>query len=124
MLTGILGEVKKVNQLLDFDYLYKKILVPTINLSIDRRYINKDEAKVLSFGIKNQQFMASDLKDALGGLTSRQRTHLISKMKDSGFIKPIQENGRKYYVSFMNNFLMRSLIQVLEREGFIPPIND
>ena len=124
VLTGILGEVKKVNQLLDFDYLYKTILVPTINLSIERRYINKDEAKVLSFGIKSQQFMASDLTDTLKGLTSRQRTHLISKMKDSGFIKPLQENGRKYYVSFMNNFLMRSLIQVLEREGFIPPIDD
>ena len=124
VLTGILGEVKKVNQLLDFDYLYKTILVPTINLSIERRYINKEEAKVLSFGIKSQQFMASDLTDTLKGLTSRQRTHLISKMKESGFIKPLQENGRKYYVSFMNNFLMRSLIQVLEREGFIPPIND
>jgi Fic family protein len=124
VLTGILGEVKKVNQLLDFDYLYKTILVPTINLSIERRYINKEEAKVLSFGIKSQQFIASDLTDTLKGLTSRQRTHLISKMKESGFIKPLQENGRKYYVSFMNNFLMRSLIQVLEREGFIPPIND
>lgn len=124
VLTGILGEVKKVNKLLDFDYLYQRILVPTINLSIERRYINKDEAKVLNFGIKNQHFKANQLTETLKGLTARQKTHLISKMKESGFIKPIKDGGRTYYVSFMNNFLMRSLIQILEKEGFIPPINE
>jgi Fic family protein len=123
VLTGILEEVTKVNKLLDFDYLYQKILVPTINLGIDRGYLNKDEAKVLNIGIKKQKFKAGELSEALVGLTSRQRTHLISKMKDSGFIRPLTEKGRTYYVSFMNNFLMRSLILVLEKENFIPPIN-
>ena len=103
---------------------YQRILVPTINLSIERRYINKDEAKVLNFGIKNQHFKANQLTETLKGLTARQKTHLISKMKESGFIKPIKDGGRTYYVSFMNNFLMRSLIQILEKEGFIPPINE
>lgn len=123
VLTGILEEVTKVNKLLDFDYLYQNILVPTINLGIERGYLNKDEAKVLNIGIKKQKFKASELGESLEGLTSRQRTHLISKMKDSGFIRPLKTNGRTYCVSFMNNFLMRSLIQVLEKENFIPPIN-
>ncbi|WP_372938836.1 hypothetical protein [Seonamhaeicola sp.] len=85
--------------------------------------LNKDEAKVLNIGIKKQKFKASELSEALDGLTPRQRTHLIAKMKESGFIRPLKESGRTYYVSFMNNFLMRSLIQVLEKENFIPPIN-
>jgi Fic family protein len=123
VLGGILQEVIKVNNLLDFDFLYKNILVPTLNLAIERGYINKHEAKVLSVGIKKQHFKAGELNDALHGLTTRQRTHLISKMKDSGFIRPFKENGRTYCVSFMNNYLMRSLIQVLEKENFIPPIN-
>ncbi|PID44711.1 MAG: cell filamentation protein Fic [Proteobacteria bacterium] len=123
VLTGILEEVTKVNKLLDFEYLYQNILVPTINLGFDRGYLNKNEAKVLNIGIKKQKFKANELHEVLGGLTPRQRTHLISKMKDSGFIRPLTENGRTYYVSFMNNFLMRNLIQVLEKEDFIPPIN-
>ena len=123
VLTGILEEVTKVNKLLDFDYLYQIILVPTINLGIDRGYLNKEEAKVLNIGIKKQKFKANELDAVLEGLTSRQRTHLIAKMKDSGFIRPLKEKGRTYCVSFMNNFLMRSLIQVLEKENFIPPIN-
>lgn len=123
VLTGILEEVRKVNNLLDFDFLYQKVLLPTIDLGIERGYLNKDEAKVLNIGIKKQHFKASELDKTLEHLTPRQRTHLISKMKDSGFIKPLKDNGRTYYVSFMNNFLMRSLIQVLEQENFIPPIN-
>lgn len=123
VLTGILHEVTKVNQLLDFGFLYKKILVPTLNLAIDRGYLNNEEARVLSVGIKKQHFKAGELDSALEGLTTRQRTHLISKMKDSGFIRPLKQNGRTYSVSFMNNFLMRSLIQVLEKEQFIPAIH-
>ncbi|MDQ2077750.1 Fic family protein [Marinimicrobium sp. ABcell2] len=123
VLTGILQEVTKVNKLLDFNFLYKKILVPTLSLAIDRGYLNNEEARVLSVGIKKQHFKAGELDGALEGLTIRQRTHLISKMKDSGFIRPLKENGRTYSVSFMNNFLMRSLIQVLEKERFIPAIN-
>ena len=123
VLSGILEEVTKVNKLLDFDFLYKNILVPTIKLGAERGYLNKAEAKVLNIGILKQSFKATELDEAFKGLTSRQKTHLIAKMKESGFIRPLKENGRTYCVSFMNNFLMRSLIQVLEKENFIPAID-
>lgn len=125
VLKGILDEVAKVNKLLDYEYLYHKVLVPTINLGLDRGYLNKNEAKVLNLGIniKGQQFKAGDLNSVLADLKPRQRTHLLKKMKDAGFIAPKQDNSRIYYVSFKNNYLMRSLIEVLEREAFIPPIN-
>ena len=123
VLSGILEEVTKVNKLLDFDFLYKNILVPTIKLGAERGYLNKAEAKVLNIGILKQSFKATELDKAFEGLTSRQKTHLIAKMKESGFIRPLKENGRTYCVSFMNNFLMRSLIQVLEKENFIPAID-
>ena len=123
VLSGILLEVSKVNKLLDFEYLYKSILLPTIDLGLERGYINEIEAKVLSIGIANQKFKANELDEVLSSLSSRQKTHQLAKMKDAGFIRPLKEGGRTYTVSFMNNFLMRSLIQVLEKEGFIPSIN-
>lgn len=97
--------------------------MPTLELAKDRGYLNGDEARVLRVGIKKQQFKAGELDEALEGFSVRQRTHLIAKMKDAGFIRPLQKNGRTYSVSFMNNYLMRSLIIVLEREDFIPAIN-
>lgn len=100
--------------------MHQKILVPTINLGIERGSLGKEEAKVFNSGKKKCK--ASELGEALDGLTPRSRTHLTSKMKDSGFIRPLIANGQTYCVSFMNNFLMRSLIQVLEKENFIPPI--
>ncbi len=123
VLTGILEEVTKVDKLTDFEYLYGRILVPTINLGIEKGYLNKEEAKVLSIGIKMKKFKANDLANELTGFNSRQRTHLLRKMKEERFIRPFEEGGRTYFVSFTNNYLMRSLIQILEKEKFIPPIN-
>jgi len=44
-------------------------------------------------------------------------------MKGNLAIKPLKEMVETYYVSFMNNFLMRSLIKILEKEKFIPSID-
>lgn len=123
VLTGILDEITKVDKLLDFDYLHGEVLLPTLELAIERGYLTKSEAKVLRLGLKKQEFKAADLNEVLSQFNSRQRTHLIAKMKEAGFIRPLKENGRTYYVCFTNNYLMRCLIQVLEKAGFIPPIN-
>ncbi len=78
----------------------------------------------MKVGIKKQQcFKFTDLDRALKGLSARQKTHQIAKMKDAEFIKPLGPNGRTYYINFMNNFLMRGLIQILKQEGFFPPID-
>ena len=59
--------------------------MPTLELAIERGYINSEEARVLSVGIKKQHFKAGELKEELGALSARQRTHLVSKMKESGW---------------------------------------
>jgi len=123
VLSGVLEEVTKVNRLLDFNYLHTFILLPTIEMGRERGFLNDTEARILKVGIRKQKFKASDLDDTLKGFTTRQRTHQLAKMKDSGFITPMQANSRTYYVNFTNNFLMRNLVSILEREGFIPPID-
>ncbi|PKH86244.1 Fic family protein [Colwellia sp. Bg11-28] len=123
VLKGIVDEISKVNKLLDFGYLHKKILHPTIQLSVERGYLNKLEADVLLEGIKLQKFNANELESAFKDLTSRQKTHQLSKMKEAGLIKPFTENGRTYHVNFVNNSLMRCLIKILEQEDFIPSID-
>ncbi|HEX7340014.1 MAG TPA: Fic family protein [Rhodanobacteraceae bacterium] len=123
VLHGVREEITKVNHLLDFDFLHQKVLLPTLQRAIEREYITTDEAKALRVGVKKQQFKSADLEDALGGLSDRQRTALIARMKEQGFIRPLKDGGRIYHVSFMNNYLMRCLVQVLESEGFIPPID-
>jgi len=123
VLHGILLEVSKVDKLTNYEYLSAHILQPALKLAVDRRYVTAEEAKVLTVGITEQQFRSGDLEKMLPDTSSRQRTHLIGKMKDAGFIRPLKEQGRTYTVNFINNFLMRCLMQRLEAEEFIPPIN-
>lgn len=124
VLTGICDEISKVNKLLDHTYLSKHVLKPAITLGRDRGLINKNEEIVLKAGVDLQLFKSSDIEKVLPKSSPRQRTHLIAKLKNNGMILPLRENGREYFVSFNNNYLMRSLIQMLEEEEFIPSINE
>ena len=124
VLTGICAEISKVNKLLDHEYLSNNILKPAIAIGRERGLVDKQEESVLKLGIDKQVFKASDLSDILPKLSPRQRTHLIMKLKSNRLIEPLKKGGREYNVSFNNNYLMRSLIQMLEKERFIPPIDE
>jgi Fic family protein len=123
VLTGICEEISKVNKLLDHDYLFKSVLKPAIALSKERKVINNIEAAVLTMGLQKQRFKAADIHKVVANLTARQCTNLVAKMKINNLIVPIKQNARKYVVSFENKYLMRSLVQRLEEEKFIPAID-
>lgn len=123
VLTGICDEISKINKLLDHDYLVSKILKPTIKKGRERELITATEEKVLNMAITKQTFKSVDFHNWKLNLTQRQTTILISKLKSRKLISATKEKGREYYVSFQNNYLMRGLIQQLEKENFIPPID-
>lgn len=120
VLDGILVEVEKINKLLEHDYLYENILLPTVQLGAERKYVTPEELAVLKVAIVKQEFKAADVEGL--GLSSRQKTHLLQKMKVGKLIRPLKEGGRTYHINFTNNYLMRGLIEILEKEGFIPSI--
>lgn len=124
VLTGICEEISKVNKLLDHQYLYKNILSPAITIGRDRGLINKDEEAILKMGAEKQLFKSSDIAKIFPRRSPRQVSHLISKLKSNKLIRPLKENGREYYVLFDNNYLLRSLMQMLETENFVPSINE
>ena len=125
VLEGIHVEITKVNKLLDRSYLIPNILIPTLEFARGRQHITEDEFNVLKRGIASdrQEFRAEDISEAIPGIKPRQRSHLISKMKESGFIQSFKDRPRTYFVSFTTSILMRSLISHLEKEGFIPAID-
>lgn len=124
VLTGMCTEISKINKLLDYSYLLEKVLKPAIAMGRERGLVNKDEESILKMGVEKQSFKASDVAGALPKLEPRQITYMITKLKSNGLIQPLGENKREYFVRFNNNYLMRSLIQMLEQEEFIPSINE
>lgn len=124
VLTGICDEISKVNRLLDHQYLSSKVLKPAIDIGYERGLINSPERLVLRMGVDTQHFKSSNVIEVLPELSQRQRTHLIAKLKSNGLILPLKEKGREYFVAFHNNYLLRGLIQILEKENFIPDVNE
>ena len=122
VLTGISSEILKIDALMNYAYLSLSILLPAITNAANRKLITKEEAEILRLGVRDkaQSFKSSDIS---GDYTSRQKTHMIKKLKDAGYIKPVEKGSRSYYVNFSRSHLLRGVMKALEENKFIPPID-
>ncbi|OYQ70542.1 cell filamentation protein Fic [Wohlfahrtiimonas chitiniclastica] len=119
VLSGILDGLRKVDQLANLDFLSSKILYPALENSYKRGLITRLEKDILILGIEQGTVKTQDLTKIDNTMDSRARTYQISKMLDNKMLDRIEEKGRIYVPSFMNNSLLRSVIQSLKEEGFI-----
>ncbi|WP_289031323.1 Fic family protein [uncultured Paraglaciecola sp.] len=113
-LSGIRHELNKVDKLTEHNYL--KYYTP-ITEAIQKGLISPDEEKILRFAANKGQFKASDLKEMLPKLTSRQLTYQLTKLNEARMIRPIKENARTYIIDFTNSVLIKGVMKSLEKEG-------
>lgn len=121
VLVGIRDELQKLDRITQYDYLRDRILRPALAHSRERKWLNDAEATVLNMAINMGEFKAADIGTVLPGLTPRQRTYLVTKLNEQRMICPIRDGARSYTISFTNNYLLRSVIHALEKEGFVQP---
>ena len=55
----------------------------------------------------------------LGVSDSKAKSKMMGKLKDKNIIMPTTPNGRIYTLKFVNNYLLRGVMKVLEQNGFI-----
>ncbi len=120
VLTGILTELQKVDQLTNFDYLRNKILAPALAHAKERELITSQEESILNIAAKMGIAKAADLAAAMPNLTPAQRTYQIKKLVERKMLQPVSEGARQYTFGFSNNYLIRGVIKALSSEGFIP----
>jgi Fic family protein len=120
VLKGLKEEIEKIDKLSDYDFLRKEILMPSINLSSERKYITDLEAKILKRAVELQVISASDVKDIFPGKADSEVSRQIKKLIDQKMLTQEKEGGRKYVLRFDNNYLLRSIIQLLGNKGFLP----
>lgn len=120
VLQGVLDELRKLDHLLDFEYLRSRILAPALAHSRDRALITPLEEKVLRAAIDAGVAKAADLAKAMPGMTDAQRTYQIRKLVERHMLQPLKPGARQYTIAFANNYLMRGVIAALTAEGFIP----
>jgi Fic family protein len=119
VLDGILTELKKVDQLTDYDYLAHKILYPALAYSRNRGWVSQAEEAVLRTAVVSKIAKAADLRKAMPGLNETQSTYQIKKLVERKMLHPIAAGSRQYTLGFDNNYLMRGVIHALSEEGFI-----
>lgn len=121
VLSGVATELKKIDQLANFDYLQNKILLPAVSIARQRQLVTAQEEAVLIAAIKRGTVKSANLAAPLPGMNSAQRTYQIKKLVQSGMLQPVAAGARQYTIGFSNNTLLRCVVRTLEAEDFIPP---
>jgi Fic family protein len=119
VLQGILTELKKVDQLTQYEYLSSKILLPTLTYARDRELITMQEETILRTTVNAGVVKAADLIKAMPNKNEAQRTYQIKKLVDRKMLCPTSTNARQYTLGINNNYLIRGVIDALSKENFI-----
>lgn len=122
VLRGLRDEIKKIDHLLDRDYMNEKILIPALSFALERKLITREEFQILAFLVrkKDMELKSADLESLLGVKDSVARARILNGLKKKGMLIATVEGGRIYTIGFQNNYLLRGVIRVLEENGFIP----
>ena len=120
VLKGLKEEIEKIDKLSDYTFLRKEILLPTINHSLERKYITDVESKILKKVIDLQVIQAADVKEFFVGKADAEVSRQIKRLIDKKMISPEKDRTRKYVLRFDNSYLLRSIIKSLGDKGFLP----
>lgn len=121
VLSGLKVEIEKIDKLLSSKFLVNNILLPAIKLSSDRKLINTTEAKILSLAAKKQSIKAEDIrKEILTDKIPQQISRTIKGLIDNKMLVHELNKKRSYVLRFDNKFLWRSVIDMLDKEDFLP----
>jgi len=119
-LSGMKNELEKIDSLLSLDFVRNALLLPMLKLSRERHYITEEEYKILVYLVSKEDMTMKSSELAQFGMTnSRQKSYMMSKLKNKKMMMPTQPGGRIYTISFGNNYLLRAVIEVLDQKGFV-----
>lgn len=119
-LSWLKNEVVKIDSLLSSDYVREKILWPTLSYARTREHITEMEEKILRHLIKqpDMQMKAQSLSD-IGIKESRMKSYYMKWLRDKSILRSTTKDWRIYTINFMNNYLLRAIINILTQEWFV-----
>ncbi|KAA3620151.1 MAG: Fic family protein [Calditrichaeota bacterium] len=123
VLSGLKNEIEKIDKLLDYNFLHDNILSPAVSLAKKKETITEQEEKILKVAIKKQIFMSADIAYIFPGKAHTERSRSLGRLKAKKMISPAENSARKYLIRFDNNYLLRSIIEILGKKNFLP-LND
>lgn len=124
VLGGLKNEISKIDKLLDYKFLGLKILLPAIDSALEKKYITEKEYKILQVATKKQVIQAADIKQIFPEKIPAEISRTIRRLRDKKMLQAEKDKSRKYVLRFENNYLLRGIIEMLDKEKFLPiPVN-
>lgn len=120
VLWGLKIEIEKIDKLLDYDYLSKNILIPAIDIALNRKLITDKEYAILKIAIKEQLLESKYIEKIFPWKLPQERSRQIKKLRDNKMLESEREWSKKYVINFSNNYLLRGIIEMLGKEWFLP----
>ncbi|MFA5886506.1 MAG: Fic family protein [Patescibacteria group bacterium] len=122
VLEGLRTEIEKIDKLLNIFYITNNILLPMLSFAFENQYITKREHEILSALVKSKKMIikSSDLIKMIGKESPVQRSRILRRLKEKHMLIPLEDKGRVYTIGFANNYLLRGMIHILEKNDFIP----
>lgn len=124
VLKNLLEEVKKIDKLLDYDYLIPEILIPALTYALERKNINQEEYQILKLAVEKGEIKAADINVVLKKEHHTQVSLYIRKLKKDRLLSEAPGKQRSYVISFSNNHLLRGIIDSLRRGNFIGSLDE
>ena len=120
VLSGLKEKIKKIDRLLDYDYVAKQILLPAVRYSKERNILTEIEKKILEVAINKQVFQNADLQHIFKDKKKSEVSRWIRRMRERNLIDTEQNSSRKYVIKFSQNQILRGIIKSLGENGFLP----
>lgn len=122
MLNGLCSEIEKIDKLADYSYLRDNILLPALADSKENAYITPTEYAVLKCTVtkSDQIIQSSDIAKLFPNTSSSERSRIIRTLLNKGMLLPTHDKARKYVIAFSNSYLLRSILKMLDANGFLP----
>lgn len=119
VLSGLRGEIERLDKLLNYEFLKNHILIPVIHDAKEHNLITDREEKIFIIALEYQIIQASHIKKIFPDIHEVQISRYIKSMKEKWFLIASEWWERKYTISFSNNALLRGVISILQKEWFI-----
>lgn len=121
VLKGLRDEIEKIDKLLDREYLLKAILLPALSFALERQNITRREHEILKAVVSSEDMSikSADIGKIIGEKSAVQRSRVIKRLREKEMLVRLPKKSRIYSIGFVNNYLLRGVIHVLEQNNFI-----
>lgn len=120
VLKGLKEEIEKIDRLLDYTYLKNEILIPSLHDALEKKYVTDKEFSILKKAVEIQVLKAGELKDIFPGKSQPEISRQIRRLIEKKMLISEKNSTRKYLISFNNSYLLRSVMNLLGKKGFVP----